>query len=282
MLPYYQLLQASKVQEGGPEVNVAAKDQAFMARYLADWRVLMQAVGSTKTLVHIEPDFWGYAEQLNEDPHALPAAVASANPTDCGTQENSIAGMARCMIAMTRKYAPNAMVALHASSWGTKMPALYNKNPAFDLNGDATKLAAFLLKCGADQGDAIVLDIADRDAGLAQSQGNMNAWWDATNAALPHFHQGFAWMKILAENLKLPIVLWQIPIGNVGLANQNNVWRDNRLDYFFAHMDEVAAAHVAAIAYGGGIGGCTSAETDGGNFVAKMKAYAQSPQKLCP
>ncbi|HEX7600621.1 MAG TPA: hypothetical protein VF316_03405 [Polyangiaceae bacterium] len=282
MFSYYQLLQSSGVSEGAPEVTTAANDPTFMARYLADWRVVLQAIGQDVALLHIEPDFWGYAEKANADPHALPAAIASANPTDCASQENSIAGMGRCMIAMTRKYAPNAKVSLHGSGWGTNMDVEYNASPAFDVVAEGKKLGTFLLACGADQGDMLVIDVADRDAGFQASQGNTNAYWDATNAKLPDFHQGFAWMKAVADTVKLPVVLWQIPLGNMTLPNQTDAWHDNRLDYFFAHTDEVAAAHIAGIAYGGGNPGCTSAETDNGNFITKMKAYSVAPQKLCP
>jgi len=45
---------------------------------------------------------WGYAEQLADDPHALPAAVDSANPTDCAAEENTIAGLGRCFGAMAQ------------------------------------------------------------------------------------------------------------------------------------------------------------------------------------
>jgi hypothetical protein len=48
-------------------------------------------------------------------------------------------------------------------------------------------------------------------------------------------------------------------------------------------MGELAASHVVAIAYGAGIGGQTTAETDGGNLVAKTEAYAAAGgQTLCP
>jgi hypothetical protein len=40
-------------------------------------------------------DFWGYVRSLG-DPHQVAAKVSSANPTDCGSQENSAAGLSRC------------------------------------------------------------------------------------------------------------------------------------------------------------------------------------------
>jgi hypothetical protein len=282
MFTYYVLLQASGVAEGQPEVTSAAVNTTFMQRYYADWRFLLQNIGQNVTFLHIEPDFWGYAQHVNNDPTKIPAAVASANPTDCAAQPNTIAGMGHCMIAMVRKYAPKAKVGLHASSWGTLTPALSNTNPAFDLNADAQKLATFLLGCGAEHGDYVVLDASDRDAGYYQSIGQ-NVWWDATNATLPHFTQAFTWTKLLAEKLAMPILWWQLPVGNMSLPNVTNQWKDNRVEYFFAHTADLAACHSVGIAFGAGMGGQTTPSTDNGVLVAKVKAYAAAGgQALCP
>jgi len=281
MITYYQVLQASGVNEGGAEVDVM-NDAAFLERYLADFRFLIQRIGTAKALVHIEPDFWGYCEQKGPDPHALPAAVKAANPTDCAGQEDSIAGLGRCMIAMVRKYAPAARVGLHASGWGTNMDVLENADPSFDVAGEAQKLGAFLLAAGAGDGDFVVADMSDRDAGWYEQQGR-DTWWDETNATLPSFHQAFAWAKAVAEKTGKPIVWWQVPVGNASLPNSGQQWKDNRVDYLLAHMDEVASAHGAAVLFGAGDGVQTTPETDGGNLVAKVKAYAQKGgQPACP
>ena len=105
MVTYYQILQASGASEGAPVV-AAANNASFMSRYFADWRFVLQQIGQRTALLHIEPDFWGFAQQVNANPQAIPAAVASANATDCSSQANNIAGMARCMIAMTRNTLP--------------------------------------------------------------------------------------------------------------------------------------------------------------------------------
>ncbi|HEY3452945.1 MAG TPA: hypothetical protein VGK67_41770 [Myxococcales bacterium] len=281
MITYYEILQSSGAAEGAGEV-AAANDPAFMSRFLADWRFVLQQIGMQKALLHIEPDFWGYCEHVNADPHGTPAAVASANPTDCAGQENSIAGLGRCMISMARKYAPNARVGLHGSAWGTKIDVLGNTDPAFDVAGEARKLGRFLKACGAADGDFVVVDASDRDAGYYQSVGRQS-WWDETNATLPHFHQAFAWAKALAEEVGQPIIWWQLPVGNMALDDTADHWRDNRVDYFFAHADEVAAAHGVAMAFGAGMGGMTTPSTDNGNLIAKVKAYsAAGGAKLCP
>ena len=280
MLTYYQILHASGAGEGAPEVAAAA-NASLMGRYLADWRFVLQAIGQSTAFLHIEPDFWGFAEQVNEDPHAIPAAVASANPTDCAGQENSIAGLGRCMIAMVRKYAPNARVGLHGSGWGTRIDVLQNESPALDVAGEADKLGAFLAGCGAGQADFVVVDASDRDAGYYASIGQ-DRWWDATDATLPSFVQAFAWSRALAERVGRPVVWWQLPVGNMSLPNVSTAWHDNRVDYFFAHTAELAASHGAAMAFGAGDGNQTTPSTDGGNLVAKTQAYAaQGGQAAC-
>jgi hypothetical protein len=280
MFTYYQILNAGGAAEGAPEVQ-ATTNVTLMRRYFNDWRFLLNAIGQNVALLHIEPDFWGYAEQINSNPHSIASAVATANPTDCSAMENSIAGMGKCMIAMVRKYAPNAKVGLHASGWGTNMDVLQNTSATFDVAGEARKLAAFVTECGATDGDFITVEASDRDAGYYQSIGKM-VWWDATNATLPNFHQDFAWATALTEALGKPALWWQIPLGNMQLGNVNNQWKDNRVDYYFAHMNEVAAAHGVGVAYGAGAGGQTTPETDNGNFVTKVKAYEQSGgTKLC-
>jgi hypothetical protein len=279
MVSYYEILQASGVTEGAPEVAQAATNATFMARYFADWRFLLKQIGQSVALLHIEPDFWGYAEQQSEDPTSLPAAVAKANPTDCGSMPDTIAGMGQCMIAMVRTYAPKALVGLQASAWGTKVDVALSTDPTLDVAAVAQKTAKFLAACGG--GDFVVVETSDRDAGYYQSQGR-STWWDATNATLPSFHQDFAYVKALTEALGKPALYWQTPLGNMSQNDTTNHWQDNRVDYFFAHMSELATAHAVGAAFGAGAGGQTTPESDGGNFVAKAKAYyAGGGQSLC-
>ncbi len=282
MFTYYEELQASGLGEGTAQV-AALNDAAVLTRYLADWRFVLQKIGTHPALLHIEPDFWGYVEQINSDPHAVPAKVTTANSTDCAGYDNSAAGVAKCMIHMVRVYAPSAKVGLHASAWGTNYDVFGNTNAKLDVVAEAKKMATFLTALGAGDGDFIVSDPSDRDAGYYQVTQNRNTWWDDTNATLPNFHQAFTWTKALAEAMNLPIIFWQIPVGNMSLDNTNLHYKDNRLDYFYAHMDEVVAAHIVGLYFGAGATGPTTPETDGGNFVAKTTAYRSvGGAKICP
>ncbi|WNG52628.1 hypothetical protein F0U60_27950 [Archangium minus] len=282
MITYYELLHTSRVAEGAQEV-AKAQDVAMMQRYYNDWRFVLKQIGNSTVLLHIEPDFWAYAQHVNTNPHLIPAAVASANPTDCGTLENTIAGMGRCMIAMARKYAPNAKVGLHASAWATKIDAMMNRDPALNVEAEAIKVADFLRECGGGSGDFVVVETSDRDAQYYQVRLGRNSWWDATNATLPNFRQAFRFAKALSERMHLPNLWWQIPVGNMSMLGYDLHWKDNRLDYFFDHPQEVAAAHGIGMIFGAGEEAQTNLSTDSGHALLRTNNYfLNGGQLACP
>lgn len=256
-ITYYELLHGSKTSEGAAEV-AAINDAAFLARYLDDWRFLLQTLGSSQALLHVEPDFWGFVRQSNSNPQLIPAKVSSANPTDCASQANTATGLARCMIAMVRKYAPNAKVGLHASPWlsGT--------------SGDGIATGNFMVALGAADGDFVVTDPSDRDAGYYDSIGQ-NRWWTDTSAAAY-----LAWSKAVSDTVGKPSVMWQIPLGNAAQTNTTNHWKDNRVDYLFSHLTEVRNAKVVALLFGAGDSNQTTPESDGGNLISKTTSYWQA------
>jgi hypothetical protein len=276
-ISYYQVLQSAETGEGAPEV-AAVNDPGLMGRYLADWRFLLQKIGNGTVLLQIEPDFWAYAQQAGSNPDGIPAAVASADFVDGTGYANTLAGLARCMIAMVRKYAPNAKVGLHASCWSTGYDCLNNSDPSLDVAAEAAKTAAFLIKCGSS--DFISVDLCDRDAGYYRSMGR-DVFWDTSNAALPNFRQMGAWIKAVSAVTRKAVIVWQVPVGNMGQNDTPYHWRDNRVDYLFAHMKDLASANVAAVLYGAGADGQTTPETDGGNLIGKTVDYMKAGgQKL--
>jgi len=272
MFTYYLLLPAAQrllgIAEGVQEVTVAARDRAFMAAYLDDFRFFLRQLGSAPAVVHVEPDFWGYAQHAARaaatDAHGLPAAVASANPADCGAAEDSIAGLGRCMISMARVYAPAALVSLHGSAWASGFDCASNRSASLDVAAEARKTADFLLAAGADCSDLLVVDLSDRDAGWYQRQlPPRDAWLDAGDAALPTFSQAFAWSRALSDRAGRKVLWWQLPVGNMSLANACDGWQDNKLDYFFDHPDRVVASGAMGMAFGSGATCQTSPEAPG-------------------
>jgi len=287
MVTYYLLLPAAQawpklgIAEGLAEVTVAARDRAFMAAYLDDFRFFLRQLGSAPALVHVEPDFWGYAQHAaaaaHTDAHGLPAAVASANPTDCGAAEDSIAGLGRCMISMVRTYAPGALVSLHGSAWASGLDCVSSRDLSLDVAAEAGKTAAFLLAAGAGCADLVVVDLSDRDAGWYQRQSPpRDSWLDVSDAVLPTFTQAFAWSRALGAGAGHPVLWWQLPVGNVALPITCGQFQDNKLDYFFDHPERVAASGAAGMAFGAGATCQTSPDTDGGHLRARAAALRQA------
>lgn len=283
MITYYEQLYSSGAAEGQPQI-MKMKETAIMTRFFGDYRFMLQQIGQNKALLHLEPDTWAYAQIANSNPHLVEVAVASANATDCASMENSFAGFGKCTIAMARKYAPNAKIGFHASGWATSMDIGGNTNPNLDVVAESKKTANFLKECGAADTDFVVVEASDRDAGFYASMGRTNAFWDTTNATLPNFSQAFLAAKTVAETVGRPLIWWQLPVGNMSLPNMINKWKDNRVDYFFAHADEVAATHAVLMAFGAGEGRQTDPSTDNGNLIAKTQAYvtAGGQAMTCP
>ncbi len=279
-ITYYEILQSSQGAEGKAEVDAMAQ-LPLARRFFDDLRFLFQTIGGEPAIVHVEPDFWGYVIQKGPDPHAMPVPVPTANAADCASEEASVSGLGRCIVKMARKHAPNVKVALHFSPWVPKYDIVTNTMASVDPAAEAQKLVTYMAQVGALDGDLVAVDISDRDAGYDQSKGQ-DTWLDATNSKLPDYHQALAWSKALADASGKAVVWWQLPVGNASLPDQPKRWKDNKVDYFFAHASEFAAASVAGVLFGAGDGDQTTPETDGGNLVSKTQAFAKAPPPLCP
>jgi hypothetical protein len=266
-LTYYQWFYASGYKEGAAEVQ-ALDDAQRLRAYLDDWRFLLRTVGNTAVVLHLEPDLWGFVRDQNADPSKLPAPVRQAGGADCQDQEDSVAGLARCMLKMARTYAPNAPLALHASPWYYHMP------------GDAQALAQFMNRLGGAQADLWVSDPSDRDAGYYQATGMDRSWniWDETKARLY-----LNWSAQLYAAGGKPMALWQLPLGNRWQNNTSNHWQDNRVEWLFAHTQDVVQAGIGALLFGAGQPDQTLPETDGGLLVqSTIQLWQKGGQPLCP
>jgi hypothetical protein len=296
MFTYYVLLPAARdrianFSEGPDEVQRAATDPAFMGAYLADFRTLLDGIGTSLAFVHIEPDFWGYAGQIaipkDQDAHSLPAAVDASGDCPSPQFEKSMAGLGRCMISMVRAHAPNAKVGLHASAWGTNHDVLLNESASLDVTAEAQKLGRFMLSLGANMGDFVVADMSDRDAGCYQQgpplcERQADTWW-STDSALPNFAQAFAWSKALADAVGRPVLWWQIPVGNVNQNDTDTHFKDNRVDYLLQHAGDVVTNGAIGLVFGAGQDHQTTPSTDGGNLVNRTKALAEAGgTPICP
>ncbi|MEW2119261.1 RICIN domain-containing protein [Streptomyces sp. NPDC005474] len=242
----------------GPGEVKAINRTDLLTRYMNDYRFFLQKIGNSQDMIDIEPDFWGYVRSLG-NAHKVAAQVTASNPTDCGSQENSAAGLSRCLIAMAHKYAPNTGAGFHLTCW--------------DWQNSVQKCVDDYTDLGAKNADFLVSDVSDRDAGwyALPQHGGRDTYWNDQKAA-----DALKFYKTMAESVGKPVVLWQIPVGNMAQNNTLNHYKDDKVDWFFGHMDQVAKAHIAGLLFGAGQQEQTGVESDGGNLINKTIAYGKS------
>ncbi|GAA2143044.1 hypothetical protein GCM10009760_28960 [Kitasatospora kazusensis] len=245
-------------QGDGPGEVTAINRTDLLTRYMNDYRFFLQKIGTSQDAIDIEPDFWGYVRSLG-NPHQVAAQVEAANPTDCGSQENSAVGLAQCLITMAHKYAPNTGAGFHLTCW--------------DWQSNMQKCVKDYADLGASSADFLVADVVDRDAGwyALAANGGRDTYWNDQKAAA-----ALGWYRTMAESVGKPVVLWQIPLGNMAQNNTFGHYKDDKVDWFLSHMDQVANAHVAALLFGPGQQEQTTVESDGGNLINKTTAYRNS------
>ena len=269
--PMFTLYQMAAWGDG----NLAGlADDSFMQSYWDQTRLLFQRLGifGKPAVVHVEPDFWGYAEMQSDGvPARLPVEVSAA---ECSGLSQDVAGMAQCIFTLGRTYAPKAVIGLHASEWG----------------GTPAEVAAFMKAVGADRGDFLATDLLDRDAGCFEAhtdpncmRGGTTGWyWDETNQTSPDFHDYLAYSAALHDGVGRPLLWWQIPFGVPSPTPGGTAghYRDNRVHYIFGHLDELVAAGGVGVAFGTGAANQTDITTDGGQFQRAVTAYFASPTPL--
>jgi hypothetical protein len=270
--PMYTLYAMASIGDGN--LSGLAMD-SFMQPYWDGVRLLFQriAVFDKPALVHVEPDFWAYAQQMaNGNPAGLPVHVTSLVP-ECSGLTNDLAGLGHCILRLGRMLAPKALIGFHASRWA----------------GDPAAMVTFLRGIGAGEGDVIVQDMLDRDAGCFEAhvdpncQRNDGPWyWDESNQTTPNFHEYLDWAKTIGDGVGRPILWWQVPFGVPSSTPGGTAdhYRDNRVHYVFSHIGEFTAAGGVGITFGVGTGNQTYITTDGDQFKNAVGAYFAAPTAL--
>lgn len=264
---YYQLLQSngpSGSSEGATDL-AHLNSPSTMSAYYTDWALLMQKIGAygKPVLVIVEPDLWGFMEQTvsghGNSAASIPASVASSGDADAQGFANNAQGFSFALLHMRDKYAANAILALHASAWGTGTDIATNNSASVNATGIGQQTAQFLKTAGlanAPQGvstfDVISNDIADHDSGQS------GVWWDPTNAAFPNFNRYLQYVDALSTGTSRRIVMWQVPVGNQYFDTEDNSaghTQDNKAQYILGHISAFANAGVIAVLFGPGNGG---------------------------
>jgi hypothetical protein len=257
-----------------------------MKAYYTNWALLMQKIGATHktTLVIVEPDLWGFMEQSvvggSNSAASVRASVASSGYGAVAGLPNTAQGFAWALLHLRDRYAPNAVLALHASLWATNFDIASNTDPNLNVAGLAQKEAQFLLSAGIKGNPAGISkwnllsnDVADRDA--QQSGGH---WWDRANKTFPNFARYLQFIHALTTDSGLHVMLWQVPEGNQYFDTENDSQghtQDNRAEYILSHVADFAHAGIIGALFGPGQGGTEyyDAAKDGISNPAPISTY---------
>jgi hypothetical protein len=276
---WYEVLQSNPstgTSESERDYN-NLNNSATMNAYYASFKRLMVKAGlfGKMVVVHVEPDLWGYLQQRagSGDASTVSASVASSGFADAAGIPNSVQGFGWALLHMRDLYAPNALLALHASPWSNGGDIGLSTNPGMNAVAIADATAAFLGSTGITSNpygstwDAVFNDLDDHDAGWWEQQNPVrNHWWDPTNATFPNFSRYFAWVAELKSKTNRPQVAWQVPVGNQYFLTMNNTcghYQDNVAPYFIAHPSELTGAGIVAVLFGKG-NGCQTTYIDYG------------------
>lgn len=282
MFTYYWLAYQFEIK------NYSVLSSSDLHQYLLDLRVMYQKLGaySDYTLVHLEPDFFGYLQQyavsIKTNAADIPAKVRYSDIPECSALPENVGGLLSCMVKMGRVLSPKTRIGFHASAWGDWCD--WN-DPNAPIVEKSASVGNFLRSVGADQTDFIVLETTDRDAGfLEATRGATKAYWDETNATLPNFTTHFKFAKTVGQTMLKPVLWWQMPFGvpSTTPGGTEGHYRDNRVRYFFSHMNEVVDAGGFGVVYGAGADRQTTPSTDGGQFKTALENYLTSPTNLTP
>lgn len=265
-VPVFTLYQMAANGDG----NLAGlTNNAFMAQYWDHVRLMFQrlAIYDKPAFVVVEPDFWGYVmlQAPGGNPTAMPASVTIDG--DCAGQPDNVSGVAGCVLQMARKYAPKAAIGFMPSSWG----------------GSTSAVASFMRQVGAHNADFLAMETLDRDAGCfeAQAAGCTRAgsgWYWSDADFRNHLAMAASWH----QSLGLPLLWWQTPMGvpSGTPGGSNGQWRDNRVQWFLTHADEMVAAGGLGAVFSTGANGQTNIDSDGGQYKRLSEAYLASPAPL--
>ena len=270
IVPMFTLYQAAAWGEN----NLSAFDDVtFMTQYWRGVRTMFERLGAlgSPSIVHIEPDLWGYAQQRGDDPALVPMKVGAIVP-ECGDLPANVAGFGKCTVRLGRMLSPKSVIGLSASKFG-----------AFDVKGNAdpARVASYLNRVGGAEADIVVVETLDRDAGCFEAATDPNCkrsgavYWDETNVRLPNFRDHLAWAKVIRTVTGKPLLWWQLPLGvpSDSPGGGSGRYRDNRVRYIFSHGWEFAEAGGIGAVFGTGAGNQTTVNTDGGQFKNALSKY---------
>lgn len=289
------------------------RNAATMRAYFASLRLAMQRLGEVPgtTVLHVEPDLWGYGQQLHgDDAKGTAAAVASSGDPELSGLPNDLRGFAQAVKRLRDEYAPRTVLGYGLSIWGTNKDIVISDEPDAVVDRLAARSVSFYRSLGT-RFDVIFGEFSDRTSGYAQQRDGRgaDAWWTPAD-----FRRHARFLTAVNRGTRRPLVLWQIPLGNTVSRSSDNSrfhYQDNRVQWLlnprqrYANLRSYRDAGAVAMLFGPGQGDDTHAldragdgitnpspvrgntrrasvaDDDGGYFRSRARAY-EAAGKLRP
>jgi hypothetical protein len=272
-VPVFTLYQSNAWGDG----NIWGFQQdTFMQPYWHNYDVLLSQLAAfdKPVAIQIEPDFWGYAMNLTyqnfgRNPASFTMLVTKYEPA-CSDLPDNLIGFGKCIIRLAHQKVPKAIIGLQPSVWAA------GQKPQV--------IADFMKTVGAGDGDVVFVETLDRDAGCweaagpeCQGRSSTGMYWNDAG-----FATHFAYVKTMTTTLGRPAIWWQTPLGVPSTTPGGSAghYRDNRVEYFFAHTDQLISAGGVGAMFGVGAGNQTTWDSDGGQFKNAVAGYVAAPVAL--
>ncbi len=234
------------------EIDLAnVNDSAYMVAYFKNLKLALDiAVRESPddpVGFILEPDFLGYlAQNANRPPSGITAATAAAyesgvlNASTDPQFPSNVEGLVRAINYTISKYAPKAVFgwqfnlwASPAGGWTTSVPnrGLMHKTDGGDyaagrnaIAGEAAAIARYYLSAGvASYGASFIsidkygLDATAFEASAAKDPANSVWFWNND-----HWRNYLTFVSALNQTTRLPVILWQLPVGHINSSKAVN------------------------------------------------------------
>jgi hypothetical protein len=257
---YYMIRQSKPGAGDGDEpraVLANLRNAATMKAWLADVRAFLRRAGGFPkwtVVLHVEPDMWGYGEQVAKHDDAATVPVARVG---------DMAALARKLVSMRDNLAPNVLLAYHASGWGTGVD-LSTGDPSLERSAGLGRKAARFYRSLHARFDMTFTDWSDRDAAFKRAiyGAGPEAWWTSSDRA-----RALRFVRAYTAKARQRVVVWQLPLGNTIMRAMNDTWghyQDNHVQWLLGrdgrgHLRALRDAGAIGFLFGGGADGTTCA-----------------------
>jgi len=246
MVPFFVYYNIPDMGESYELDKQHIEDEVYMQGYYKDLKFTLDMIGKLakdETIGFVmEPDFLGYMMQNSgQRPANIVAktsAVYSSGVLDSTTDPafpDTLVGLVSSINYMISRYAPNAYFGWQFNLWASTgitvaIPAsgIMHLTDTMGISqgraaiaAEAKEIAKYYLEAGITSYGAkfISIDKYGYDAGSTSPMNPAQSKW-FWNA--DHWNNYLLFSKTLHEEAKLPVVLWQLPVGHINTSLASN------------------------------------------------------------